>query len=212
MRLPEIVAHVSFTRLIGELRYPVVLASTSPRRIELLASLTPAFEVLASGVDEVLDQPDPKLLAEELARRKAAAVAALRPDALVIGADTVVSLHGVIYGKPESFEMAVETLERLSGRAHSVITGVALASPEGLVSFVEETQVTFRELTRQEIGAYVRTGEPMDKAGGYAIQGGAAGFAVAVDGDLDCVVGLPIGALARHMAAYRIPDSPSFPG
>ena len=179
---------------------PVVLASGSPRRKELLARLVPEFEILVSDVDEeALTVADPIQTAEGLAEAKARAVARLRPDALVIGADTVVFLEGEQFAKPGDAEDAKRMLRALGGRTHTVATGVALVSPDGAIVFHDRTLVTFRDLTDAEIRAYVATGEPMDKAGAYAIQGGAAAFVLRREGSESNVVGLPLERLATFL-------------
>ena len=178
----------------------VVLASGSPRRKELLARLVPKFEVLVSDVDEeALTVADPIQTAERLAEAKARAVFALRPDALVVGADTVVFLGGEQFAKPRDAADARRMLHALSGRTHTVATGVSLIRPEGVRTFHERTSVTFRELSDAEIAAYDATGEPMDKAGAYAIQGGAAGFVARREGSESNVVGLPLERLAEAL-------------
>ncbi len=184
--------------------YSVVLASGSPRRKELLLTLFREFEVVVSNVDEeALTSYDPVQTAKDLALAKAKAVAELRPDSLVIGGDTVVALEsdrGVNQlSKPATPEQAVEMLERLSGKTHQVITGVALVWPTGDLCFSEVSNVDFRVLSRTEVEAYVATGEPMDKAGAYAIQGGAAGFVHNLDGSISNVVGLPLEALSSRL-------------
>ena len=172
---------------------PVVLASGSPRRKELLRTLVPEFEVLVSEVDEEsLTLPDPIATAERLAEAKARAVALLRPDALVIGADTVVFLGEDQFAKPRDAEDARRMLRALSGRTHAVATGVSLVSPEGVRTFHDRTEVTFRELTDAEIDAYVATGEPMDKAGAYAIQSLGSAFVAGRKGSESNVIGLPL--------------------
>lgn len=180
---------------------PVILASASPRRNELLRELVPRFEVLASGVDEDdLACENPIQTAEQLAERKARAVFALRPHALIIAADTVVAVAGIQLAKPADAPDACRMLGLLSGREHEVITGVCLRA-DGLVqTFSDRTSVRFRELTDEEIAAYVSTGEPMDKAGAYAIQGGAAGFVESVNGSWSNVVGLPMEMLRERLA------------
>lgn len=182
--------------------YPVVLASGSPRRKVLLAPLVPEFEVVVSDVDEdALTVSDPEETARTLASAKARAVAHLRPGALVIGADTVVAVNtGTGYeqlAKPTDAADAVRMLRALSGRKHVVITGVALVSPDQTLTFADTTHVAFRDLSDEEIRDYVATGEPMDKAGAYAIQGGAAGFVASVEGSVTNVVGLPVEVLKQ---------------
>jgi septum formation protein len=179
----------------------LVLASASPRRKELLALLGLDFEVVPSAYEEVLPEvhPDPAALAVHLAGEKARDVARGRPDAAVIGADTVVALEGRIYGKPEDRADAARMVRELSGRTHQVITGVAVASGPGeasLRSFAVTTDVTFRALEDAEIAAYVATDEPLDKAGGYAIQGYGALLISGIRGDYPNVVGLPLAPLA----------------
>jgi septum formation protein len=182
---------------------PVVLASASPRRKELLSTLIDDFEVLVSEVDEdALTSSDPWRTAEELSLAKAVAVAQLRPDALVIGGDTVVAIKsGEGYeqlAKPLDAADAERMLRRLSGETHVVITGVSLVWSGGRKTFSATSSVMFRELSGDEIRAYVDTGEPMDKAGAYAIQGGAAGFVAHLEGSLTNVIGLPVEMLKER--------------
>lgn len=175
----------------------VVLASGSPRRRELLKRLIPEFEVLVSDVDEeALTVSNPFETAERLAEAKALAVAPERPGALILGADTVVTLDGTHFAKPKDAADARRMLRALSGRTHVVATGVCLLEPKSTVVFHDRTEVTFRELTDEEIDAYVATSEPMDKAGAYAIQGGAAAFVTHREGSESNVIGLPLERLA----------------
>ena len=181
-------------------KLPVVLASASPRRRELLSALTSDFEILAADLDERLyEDPNPTQTALKLAEAKARKIAELRPQALIIGSDTVVVVrHGLVdhqLSKPDSQEDAEKMLAMLSGCSHRVITGVALIWPQGEKVFAETTTVTFREIDRQEIEAYVATGESLDKAGAYAIQGGAAPFVKWIQGSETNVIGLPMEAL-----------------
>lgn len=141
----------------------------------------------------------PETLAERLALEKANAASLERPDSAVIGGDTVVVIDGTILGKPANPTEAKRMLSMLSGRRHQVITGVAIRHPEVSVLFSEVSQVTFRTLSEEEIASYVATGEPMDKAGAYAIQGGAAGFVTDVEGSWTNVVGLPIERLSQEL-------------
>lgn len=184
-------------------RYPVVLASASPRRRELLATLIEAFDVVPAEVDEdALTSADPWRTATDLARAKADVVALGRSEAIVIGADTVVALPDpdwVQLGKPRDAEEAAAKLRRLSGRTHAVITGVAILAPKRRETFFETSHVTFRTLDEAEIRGYAVSGEPLDKAGGYAIQGGAAGFVARREGSLTNVVGLPMEALTESL-------------
>ena len=182
----------------------LILASASPRRMELLAAAGFVFDVLVSGADE--DAPE-GLPPDETAKRNALAKAMALPEdreSLIIGADTVVALDGRIYGKPASPQDAITTLETLSGRTHEVVTGVALVNDNAFYSFAETTKVTFRELSRDEIDAYVATGEPLDKAGAYGIQGAGGALVESIEGDYDNVVGLPMARLTRMLATLGI--------
>lgn len=187
--------------------FPVVLASGSPRRKELLATLIPEFEVLVSDVDEdALTVADPVATAEGLAAAKARAVQKRRPGCLVIGGDTVVAVPigeqdaFLQLSKPVDAEDACRMLRTLSGRTHQVITGLAVLRPDRETVTHAVTEVTFRELSDHEISEYVATGEPMDKAGAYAIQGGASGFVSRIHGSTSNVIGLPMEILSELMA------------
>lgn len=175
-----------------------ILASASPRRTELLDRVGILHEVLPAHVDEKNDapsEPGPHVL--EMAARKARAVAALVPDALVLGADTIVYHDGLILGKPKNFEDACRMADCLAGDEHEVYTGIALAGPDGREVTVacEVTRVRFRALDRAHIERYVRTGEPMDKAGAYGIQGFGATLVESVTGCYFNVMGLPLTRL-----------------
>lgn len=186
-----------------EIPKEVVLASASPRRQSLLRQLFPTFDVLPAHVDETpLPNETPVETALRLASEKAVLVARLRPHALVIAGDTVVEIDGISLDKPRDAEHAAETLHRLSGREHRVTTAVALALGGQVDVFAETTRVTFRTLSHEEIDAYAKTGEPLDKAGAYAIQGGAAGFVEKVEGSLTNVVGLPVETLRERLASF----------
>lgn len=177
-----------------------ILASASPRRQELLALvLDDPFEVQVSDVDEETELSDPAQLVQELAKRKAQAVAKGQKDAIVFGADTVVALDGQIFGKPRDRQQAKAMLEQLSGRTHTVYTGVAVLHAESgrLLCEADCTQVTFAPMQQEEIEAYLDTGEYADKAGAYGIQGGAAKH---IEGILGCyfnVMGLPVHSTYR---------------
>lgn len=173
---------------------PLVLASGSPRRASLLRMLGLAFETIPAEVDEAFVPGEPPARhAERLAREKAQAVAATRPDAIVIGSDTIVVVDDAILGKPRDPEEAVDMLLRLQGREHRVETGIAVISPGGrIASAVEGVRVRFREFDRRTAREYVATGEPLDKAGAYGIQGYGATLVEAIDGDFYAVMGLPI--------------------
>jgi septum formation protein len=174
----------------------VVLASQSPRRRELLRLVGIMHEVQPADIDEsLIDGESPRTYAERLARTKAKTIE--RRDAVTIGSDTIVVVDGDVLGKPANEADAARMLRRLSGRAHIVITAVAAEWNGKLVSDVEEVGVTFRSLTDAEIEAYIATGEPMDKAGAYGIQGYGATIVERVDGDFFAVMGLPINRLVR---------------
>lgn len=174
----------------------VVLASQSPRRRELLALIGIPHDVRPADLDEsLLPGERPPEHAERLAREKALAVAAAHPDAVVIGADTIVVLDGEILGKPRDRSEAEHTLGRLAGRTHTVHTAVAVVRGGRVESGVESVEVTFRPLSAERIAAYVATGEPMDKAGAYGIQGYGAVIVERVHGDYFAVMGLALGRL-----------------
>ncbi|HEU4995163.1 MAG TPA: Maf family protein [Gemmatimonadaceae bacterium] len=174
----------------------VVLASQSPRRRELLTLVGIPHEVRPSDIDErYLPGEMPHAHAERLAREKAARVSDL--EAIVIGSDTIVVVDDDVLGKPRDEADAVRMLRRLSGRAHTVITAVAVAWRGRVESGVEEVAVTFHPLSEAAIDAYIATREPMDKAGAYGIQGYGATIVARVDGDYFAVMGLPLQLLVR---------------
>jgi septum formation protein len=176
----------------------IVLASGSPRRKEILASLGLRFETRAADVDETLLPGESAFDgAERLARVKAAAAAAGEPEALVVAADTLVILEGEALGKPRDRGDARRMLAALSGRAHEVVTGVACALGDRIVSGRETTSVVFAPMSPAEIEEYAETGEPDDKAGAYALQGIGGLFVERVDGSPSNVVGLPVRLLYR---------------
>ena len=183
----------------------LILASASPRRAEILRAAGIPFTVLSSAVDET---PLPGETATDMARRLAAAKAELVAaravgPAIVIAADTVVALDGAVMGKPRTSDDARHMLEKLSGRTHSVITGVALVRLPDVErrEFTEITQVHFTALSDEEIVRYLSSGEPFDKAGAYAIQGVAGRFIPRIDGCYFNVVGLPLSRLCRELTA-----------
>jgi septum formation protein len=172
----------------------LILASRSPQRRAILEQLGVDLSVVVPDVDE-LEDGSPQEVAVENARRKAAAVAAEHPGAVVLGADTVVCLDGRIYGKPASRAQAAETLSALSGRRHRVIGGLCLIADGDARTTASVTDVQFRELDQRLIDWYLGTGEWRDRAGGYAIQGAGAALVTGVSGDYLNVVGLPVAAL-----------------
>lgn len=183
----------------------LILASASPRRRELLEKLGVPFEVIVSDCDESLPEGIPaENAAELLAVRKAAAVAKMHPDAVVIGADTTVLLDDEILGKPKDPADCKRMLSALSGRMHKVVTGVAIFWDGRSASFSDETQVQFYPLSDAEIDAYAATGEPYDKAGAYGIQGRGALLAAGIHGDYYNVVGLPVARLARQLRSFGL--------
>jgi septum formation protein len=197
----------------------LILASSSPRRRELLALLRLPFEVIVSDVDEDLRDLSPRFLATHLAQEKAMSVVwrLTEGDCLVLGADTVVSFDDAdpprSLAKPRSAEEAEGILKLLSGRTHTVFTGLSLIERRDdgnyyptrrKVMRVVETQVTFRHLTDEMIEAYIATGEPFDKAGGYGIQGYASTFVEAISGDYFNIVGLPVATVAKMLEEIGI--------
>jgi septum formation protein len=178
----------------------LVLASASPRRQELLRNAGIAFEVQpANIVEKPLAGENAKDCAERLAREKAMAVASERPHDCVLGADTIVVVDGEILGKPFDARDAARMLRLLSGRNHQVITGVCVVA-KGVASVSSETTlVVVNELSEKEIAEYIATGEPMDKAGAYAIQGIASRWIPRVEGDYGNVVGLPVAMVFRML-------------
>ncbi len=173
----------------------IILASASPRRREILTQAGFEFDVVVSDADENINACDASLMVRELALLKAGDVAKkVEKNSLVIGADTVVCIDGEILGKPKDESDAQRMLNLLSGRAHQVYTGVCIidSGTGKAVCKSECTDVIFEKLTKKQIQEYIATGEPMDKAGSYAIQGGAQSFVKNIVGSFDNVVGLPI--------------------
>ena len=187
----------------------LILASASPRRKELLGLFHIPFEIRVADIDETMD-PE-KTPFDEVARVSGLKAAALNaaPDDVVVAADTIVVCEGKVLGKPRDEADAVAMLRLLSGRDHQVMTGVTVRSGQNSRTFTEVTDIHFRELTEKEIHAYVASGEPMDKAGSYGIQGGAALFCTRMVGDYYNVMGLPVcrlGQVLREMAPDLMGD------
>ncbi|MFX4261599.1 Maf family protein [Pelotomaculum propionicicum] len=183
----------------------LILASSSPRRAELLKQIGLNFEIRVGCVDEpLLPGLSPPELVECLAERKAAAVARDLNDGIVIAADTVVVWQGQVLGKPLNGEEAFDMLSRLQGSAHEVLTGVALIDARSGKVLVEheKTRVFFRAMEDEEIGRYVASGEPLDKAGSYGVQGLAAIFIKRLEGCYTNVVGLPLARLAQMLKVF----------
>ena len=180
----------------------LILASQSPRRRELLSLLNIPFEVCVSQADETMEPGAPPEQQVALVSRRKAEATPRQEDQVVIAADTIVVCDGSVMGKPHCREEACQMLERLSGRTHQVMTGLTVLWGEQCHTCTEITDVTFRSLSRQEIDRYVDSGEPMDKAGAYGIQGGAALFAEKLSGDYYNVVGLPVCRLVQVLRSF----------
>lgn len=180
----------------------LILASSSPRRKELLEDLQIPFEVRTSNVEETfLESLSPEEVVMDLAKRKAQAVNLNKPTELILGADTIVYSNKAILGKPSSREEAFQMIRQLSGTSHSVYTGVAIVADGQCTTFFEKTDVLFWELTDEEINSYLDTGEPFDKAGAYGIQGVGRILVKEIHGDYFTVVGLPISRTVRELKA-----------
>ena len=183
----------------------IILASASPRRKDLLEQIGLTFEVTVSNVPEVITKSEPSEVVEELSAQKAKAAAQAQMKegaAIVIGADTIVCQDGKIMGKPKDKEDAAKMLKRLAGNTHSVFTGVTVIEDGVTVrTFSCETKVRVYPMTEQEIWDYIETGEPMDKAGAYGIQGRFAAWIEGIEGDYNNVVGLPVSALWQVLKA-----------
>lgn len=190
---------------MDELRY--ILASASPRRKELLARLLENFEVVKSGaIENIASDADPVDVAMDNALNKAIVVSARYPEAIVIGADTIVVLEGTVIGKTTDPEDAVRILEALSGKTHQVITGIAMvhgALGVKLINF-SSSEVTFRTLDNVDIERYVNEKKPLDMAGGYGIQDVMDTFIDSLEGDFNNVVGLPLELTAEMLDAVNI--------
>lgn len=181
----------------------LILASASPRRKELLQLITNEFSVCPAEADETLTQGiSIENQIKELAYRKAKAVLDIYEDSIVIGSDTMVVIDSKPLGKPQDRENAIQMLEMLSGRTHEVITGVAVISNEKSIIDYRTTKVKFRNLTKKEIERYVSTGEPMDKAGAYGIQGLGAVLVEGIEGDYFSVVGLPVSLVYTMLCEF----------
>jgi len=181
---------------------PLILASKSPRRKELLEQAGLTFAVIPSCVDENgIDIKNPENLVKTLAGAKARDVGGAYPESWVIGADTIVLIHGEVLGKPDSIETARQMMRQLNGQIHEVFTGYAIfcEATKTCISGVEKTEVHFRTLTQEEIEWYIQTDEPYDKAGGYAIQGLGSFLVKRIWGSYTNVVGLPVCEVLEHL-------------
>lgn len=186
----------------------LILASASPRRSQLMRQIGLKPEIMPSMAEEVIDGLDPKALVMELSRQKAEDVAGkYQGGTVVIGADTVVSVDGRILGKPANHREAAEMICLLQGRVHQVYTGVTIVwngSCKKKVTFAEQTDVSVYPMSEEEIYRYVESGEPMDKAGAYGIQGKFAAYIQEIHGDYNNVVGLPAGRLYQELKALGV--------
>lgn len=181
----------------------IILASKSPRRRELLSLLQIDFRLMSKEVEEYIDESED--LEEEikaLALKKAEAVATDNHGSLVIGADTIVVLGQKVFGKPKNEEEAFSMLKALSGKSHQVFTAVAIIFDGKTETFCSKTEVTFQELSFEEIEEYIKTKEPMDKAGAYGIQGYGAKFISNINGDYYSVMGLPISLVYQRIKKF----------
>jgi septum formation protein len=185
----------------------IILASASPRRKELLEKAGLNFKVQhPDPVEEILPGEEPHSLAQRISLRKARGVATVHSHCIVVSADTFIFLDGDILGKPASADAARNMLRRLSGRSHRVITGYSIIDVDSqrTLSASEETVVFMKNMTEKEIDDYVSTGEPLDKAGAYAIQGLGAGLVEHIEGDYENVVGLPLTALKTALSGFGV--------
>ncbi|WP_059103919.1 Maf family protein [Shouchella shacheensis] len=182
-----------------------LLASTSPRRQDFLTQCYFQFEIVPADVDESYDDTLPVSdIVCALARKKATAVSSLHPEAVVLGADTVVAFDGSILGKPSTNQEAETMLMRLSGKTHSVYTGVSIQRGAKETLFFDKTNVKMRLLTQAEIAMYLASGEALDKAGGYGIQSFGAMLVEAIEGDFYTVAGLPLARTIQALSAYGV--------
>lgn len=181
----------------------IILASQSPRRRELMGLFSVPFTVRAADIDETMDpKASPALEVARVSAMKARAVEC-RPDDTVIAADTIVVCEGQVLGKPRDRDDAVRMLNLLSGRTHQVMTGLTVLRGEKCVTHTEITDIRFKTLSQQEILDYIQTGDPMDKAGSYGIQSGAALFVEGICGDYYNVVGLPVCRLGQILKSLE---------
>jgi len=190
---------------LGDTLEKIILASNSPRRKELFKLLNIDYEIITSNIEEVIQDDLPaEEMVMELAFQKAVDIFKTHKDRIVMGFDTLVYIDNELFGKPKSKSEAIEMLKKLSGKTHFVVTGCALISKQLSKSFYEQTRVSFYEMTEQEIMEYVESGEPMDKAGAYAIQGLGSKFVRSVNGDFFTVMGLPIARIYHELKELKI--------
>lgn len=186
----------------------LILASTSPRRQEILRNAGIEFSVATSDYEEDMTQDMPPTeLVKELSKGKAQAVAEEHPDAVILAADTIVAFEGRVLGKPYSTEGIIESISMLNGKQASAITGFTIIAGDEVYSEAVESEIHFRQLSQSEIENYAATGEGLDKAGGFGIQGIGALLFERIDGDFYTIVGLPICAVAKKLGEFGI-DTP----
>lgn len=184
----------------------LLLASHSPRRKELIERLRVPFEVMGSDVEENINHnQSPEEVVQSLAFQKASSVASRYPECYTIGADTIVVYENQILGKPKDEQDAFQMLHTLSGKRHKVLTGVSIHHHEKHINFYEQTEVTFWELSKEEISSYIQSKEPFDKAGAYGIQGYGSLLVKEIKGDYFNVVGLPIASVYRQLKSIHFP-------
>ena len=176
----------------------IILASNSPRRKEILEQLGYKFRIAPADIDENINLTGEELVCE-LAKRKAHRIFDYNKKSIVIGSDTIVYYNGKVYNKPKSEEECFYMLKSLSGKTHEVITGVYIASNKECISFYDKAYVTFKDLTDEEIYNYIKTKEPFDKAGGYAIQGLGKALVKEYKGDIYTIIGLPKDLVNSHL-------------
>lgn len=183
----------------------IILASSSPRRSKLLKDAGLTFKIVASDIEEIFDENlEPKEIAMYLAELKAKHIAKNYPNDVVLGADTIVVYQDEILGKPKDEQDAMRMLLMLSNQCHDVYTGVSLIKGEQIDTFVSQTKVCMKPLSKLEIEAYIKTGEPMDKAGAYGIQGDGGALVEGYDGDFFTIMGLPLKDVLNKLKNFEI--------
>lgn len=181
----------------------IILASKSPRRKQLLEMLGICFDIMPADIDEQIDYNNDLVKEiEKLSYQKANHVFIDNKDSLVIGSDTIVKINNEVLGKPKDYNQAKQMLEKLSGNTHEVVTGCTIMVDDKVETFSSVAKVTFYPLTNQEIDDYIKTNEPMDKAGAYAIQGLGAKLVKSIEGDYYSIMGLPVAELYQRLKKY----------
>jgi len=177
----------------------IILASSSPRRKELLENAGFDFEVFPSNISEDIEEPDPHKYTKLLSIRKAQKVAEKYPDHLIIAADTMIFVDNQMLGKPNKYNDAYRMLKLLSEKKHAVITGVTIISKEKVSTFSDEAHIELKKLSDSEIASFLSNSSPYDKAGGYSIEELPENFIKSIDGDISTILGLPIHILTKHL-------------